>query len=93
MAHNSMNISDRQLFLIHWTCFIIALISILLTIARIIALTHFEPNLDAIPLEMIDEAALRVVLYFLILPLNTLTYRITKRAWVFFPWQHSNFKK
>ena len=88
-----MNISDRQLFIIHWTCFMIALILILLTIARIIALTHFEPNLDEISLKMIDEAALRVILYFLILPLYTLTYRVTKHAWIFFPWQHNNFKK
>ena len=93
MMYKSMNISDRQLFIIHWTCFTIALILILITIARIIIITLFEPNLDAVSLKMIDEAALRVILYFLILPLYTLTYRIIKHAWVFFPWQHRNLKK
>jgi hypothetical protein len=88
-----MNISDRQLFIIHWTCFMIALILILLTIARIIAITLFEPNLDEISLKMIDGSALRVILYFLILPLYTLTYRVTKHAWIFFPWQHNHRKK
>jgi hypothetical protein len=42
--------------------------------------------------QMIDEAALQIILYFLMLPLFTLTYWLIKRTWVFFPWQQNKAK-
>ena len=81
---------ERRLFVIHWICFLFVIALILVTIANIITNTFLAPNLEAISPKMIDEAALQIILYFLILPLFTLTYRLIKRAWVFFPWQHNN---
>jgi hypothetical protein len=83
---------ERRLFVIHWICFIFVIILILVTIAQIITSTFLEPNLNMVSPQMIDEAALQIILYFLLLPLFTLTYWLIKRTWVFFPWQQNKAK-
>jgi hypothetical protein len=83
----------RRWLTIHWGCLIAVIILIFLTITGIITNTLFNPNLDTVSLEMIDEAAQEVILYFLILPLFTIIYWFKKRAWVFFPWQHNKAQK
>ena len=85
--------SERRWLITHWSCLIVVMSLIFLTIARIIKSTLFNPNLDAISLKMIDETALEVILYFLILPLFTIIYWLVKRAWVFYPWQHNKVKQ
>jgi hypothetical protein len=85
--------SERRWLIIHWSCLIVVIILVLLTIARVITGTFFEPNLDTVSLKMIDETALEVILYFLILPLFTIIYWLANRSWVFFPWQHNKAQK
>ena len=84
---------EKRVFIIHWSCFILAIILIFLTIAQIIAVTYFGQGVSGISPQMVDQAALEVILYFLILPVFTIIYWFIKRAWIFFPWQHNKVKK
>ena len=85
--------SERWWLVIHWSSLILVIILIFLTIARVIINTLFGPSLEAVSLRMIDETAIEIILYFLILPIFTITYWLVKDVWVFFPWQHSKAKR
>ncbi len=84
---------EKRLFIIHWSCFILAIILIFITIAQIIAVTYIKQSVSEISPQVIDQAALKIIFYFLILPVFTIIYWFIKRVWIFFPWQHNNGKK
>jgi len=84
---------ERRLIMIHWVCFLCVVVLISATIIGVIANTVPESNHDNISIQMIDEAALKVILYFSLLPIYTIIHRLIARSWVFFPWQHNKGNK
>ena len=82
----------KRLLEIHWICFVLVLILTSLTISRIIIKTNWGENIEAVPPEMIDKAAIQIILYFFIMPVFTIIYWSIRRTWVFFPWQHKKGK-
>lgn len=82
----------KKLIIIHWFSFITVIILISLTIIKIISINLLNPETGEVSPEMIDRAALQIILYFLLMPLFTIVYWSLMRAWVFFPWQHKNNK-
>jgi hypothetical protein len=82
----------RRLYFVHWTCFILVFVLTSLTIIHIIFITFTKQDIGEVSPEMIDKAALQIILYFLIMPIFTTIYWSIMRIWVFFPWQHKNVK-
>ena len=82
----------KRLLEIHWICFVLVLILTSLTISRIIIKTNWGENIEAVPPEMIDKAAIQIILYFLLMPVFTIIFWLIRRTWVFFPWQHKKGK-
>jgi len=82
----------KRLLEIHWICFVLVLILTSLTISRIIIKTNWGENIEVVPPEMIDKAAIQIILYFLIMPVFTIIFWLIRRTWVFFPWQHKKGK-
>ena len=64
------------------------IILVLQAILEIVLAPHLTTTLFILTPDVVDETALSVISYFVILPVYTIFYWTVSRRWAFFPWQH-----
>ena len=85
---NHGHMLNKALLIIHWICFVMVIILVSKIITGIIIATLINEEFYVVTPSVVDEAALAIINYFVILPIYTIFYWLLNRQWVFFPWQH-----